>query len=161
MKQIIKTIYDKIIYQGEHDTLKNAVEYCVKNRISLNHASLDYASLNGASLDHASLDHASLNHASLNQASLNGAKYSILNLLKINFSELSDELTLELMRWDVLSCGITKMNEWSKGGKCPFSDSKLREFYFKEKRDIWESGQPNMNYVQLWGALAEERGIKI
>lgn len=114
--QTIKKTTGKIIYSGEHDSLKSAVEYCCRNAVSLS-------------------------GASLNEASLNGAKYSILSILKIIFGSLSDEFTLELMRWDAISCGEEKMTSWSKGGQCPFLDS-VRDFYFTEKKSLWVPGKP-------------------
>lgn len=131
----IKKINGKLIYSGDHKNLKNAVEYCVKNEISLNGAYLD-----GAFLD--------------------GALYSILSILKINFNSLSNLLTLELMRWDCISCGEEKMDIWKNGGACPFNNS-VREFYFKEKRELWISGKPTMNYKELFIALCKEKKIKI
>jgi hypothetical protein len=166
----IKKINGELIHSGDYEILKEGLGYCVKNKISLdgaylNGASLDGAFLNGASLDGASLDGAYLNGASLDRASLKGASlkgaiYSILSILKINFYELSDLLTLELMRWDCISCGEEKMDNWKNGGECPFKNS-VREFYFKEKKELWISGKPNMNFKELFIALCKEKDIKI
>lgn len=151
MIQTIKKINGELIYSGEHELLKDAVEHCCKNNISLD----------GASLNVASLDGASLNWASLDGASLDGARYSILSMLKINFSDLSDVLTLELMRWDAVSCGVEKMNNWFNGGCCPFSIGVLCDFYFRENKNLWVPGSPTMNHRELWEALAKEKKITI
>ena len=69
----IKSIVGSTLYTTEAESIKEAVEKAVKEKVSLDWASLDGASLDGASLDGASLDGASLNRASLNNASLDGA----------------------------------------------------------------------------------------
>jgi hypothetical protein len=127
---------------------------------SLTGASLTGASLNGASLDGANLTGASLYRASLNGASLNGAKYSIISFVIIEFGELSDKLTIELMRHDAEFCGEDKMSAWANGGDCPYSDM-CRDFYFTEKKALWKPGKPKLRGVELWRALANEKNIKI
>ena len=92
MKIQIKNHYnDSIIFEGEFESLLQAVEEAVRKNVcldgaSLNHASLDRASLNHASLNGASLDRANLNHASLIDASLNGAR---LNGARLNGASLN------------------------------------------------------------------------
>jgi uncharacterized protein YjbI with pentapeptide repeats len=71
--EIKSWINNSVLYSGDFETIKDAVEDAVKNRASLNGASLNGASLNGASLNGAYLNGASLNGASLNRASLDGA----------------------------------------------------------------------------------------
>lgn len=131
------------------------------NGVSLNKASLNKASLDEASLIGASLDEASLNGSSLDKASLINAKYQITNLLySINWGELSDELTLELMRHDAEIIGIDKMNEWSDGGKCPY-DNMYRDFKFAIKEKLWKAGKPKLRGLKLFKALCKEKNIKI
>jgi hypothetical protein len=78
------------IYNGEHKTMRDAVEHCVKNNICLNYASLNGASLDGASLNKALLNGALLNGASLNMASLNEASLNkaLLNGASLNGASL-------------------------------------------------------------------------
>ncbi len=138
-------------------------------------AHLHYANLQGARMHYADLQGAHLHYANLQGADLQGAhlqgadlqyanlqdtKYSILSILKSNFYSLSDELTLELMRWDCISCGEEKMKIWVDTYACPFADSE-REFYFKEKKELWVPGKPTMNYKELFIALCKEKEIKI
>ena len=103
---------------------------------------------------------ADLRGADLHWANLRGAKYSILQVLRLNFGALSPELTLECMRWDAVSCGEAAMTEWLKGVPCPFHDSD-RELFFEEKKFLWVPGLPTKNYRELWEALTAECGIKI
>ena len=72
----------------------------------------------------------------------------------------TDVLTLEMMRWDAISCGTAAMNEWVKTGKCPFMTAE-REFYFQENKKLWRSGKPKMNHRQLFEALCKEKKIKL
>ena len=89
-----------------------------------------------------------------------GAKYSLLAILRASWFEFSDELTLELMRWDAISCGDEAMTAWANGGECPFNLME-REFYFTEKRKLWKPGKPTMNHRELFEALCAEKDIKI
>jgi hypothetical protein len=134
------------------------------NRASLDDASLDDASLNGASLNGALLNGALLNRASLNRASLNGASllnasYSIITILKINWGELPDDLTLELMRHDAEFVGNDKMKEWIKSDTCPYVNH-CRDFYFKEKKELWKPGKPKLRGYDLFEALCDAKNIK-
>jgi hypothetical protein len=87
----------------------------------------------------------------------------LLEILQLKISDISDELTLELMRWDSLLCGVRKMDDWAKKGeKCPFSDTnKQRMFNFSEKKSLWKKGKPELNIVELWKKIAKELKIKI
>jgi len=69
-------------------------------------------------------------------------------------------LTLELMRWDAVSCGAEKMQIWADTGIYPF-DKLQRDLFFTEKRNLWIPGNPNMNHRQLWEMIANENNIKI
>ena len=128
------------------------------NRASLNRASLNGASFDGASLDGASLNRASLNRASLNRASLNRASF----YHNINLGKLSDNLTLELMRWDATICGEKLMTEWAENGDCPFSKNKLypRLFWFQENKGLWKPGDPKLTLRQVYEAILDELKIK-
>ncbi len=121
------------------------------------------ADLRGAYLQRADLRGAYLRGADLQGADLQGAYFNLLNILQLNIENISDELTLELMRWDSLYCGVKKMEDWAKnGGACPFSDDKkLRLFYFNEKKDLWKKGKPELNIVKLWEKIAKEMKIKL
>jgi hypothetical protein len=98
--------------------------------------------------------------ANLEGADLQRAKYSILSILRSHWYNISDLLTLELMRWDAISCGEDKMTSWVNGGSCPF-DKLERDFYFREKKELWKPGKPEMNHRQLFEALCKEKDIKI
>jgi hypothetical protein len=125
----------------------------------LSGADLSSANLSGANLSGANLRDANLSDADLSDADLSGAKYSIFVMLRARWSDVSDVLTLEMMRWDAISCGADKMEIWVKDGSCPFANSE-REFYFQEKKTLWRPGKPKMNHRQLFEALCKENGIK-
>jgi hypothetical protein len=146
---------NEVIHGGDFDSVKDCLEDGVKKGINFYRASLDYARLNHASLDYTILDHASLDHARLD-----GAKYSIIQIFKINFSALSDEMTLELMRHDAEFCGEDRMSDWAKGGACPYNGM-CQDFYFNEKKELWQPGAPKLRGLELWRALAKEKNIKI
>jgi hypothetical protein len=84
----------------------------------------------------------------------------MLNVLRATWHSLSNELTLELMRWDALECGDKKMNEWAKGGPCPFA-SMERPFLFDENKALWSEGPRTFtDHKQLFLALCAHSNIK-
>jgi hypothetical protein len=182
----IKKTNGDIIYSGKYENVITAVISAIDNHIDLREANLREANLRGvnlsgadlsrANLRRANLREANLREANLREANLRGAnlsganlsgadlreaKYSILEILQINFFNVSDKLTLELMRWDAIACGYESMTAWANGGCCPFRDGYQREFYFKEKQELWKPGKPKLNHRELWEALTKEKNIKI
>ena len=123
-------------------------------------ANLSGANLSDADLISANLGGANLSGANLSGANLGGAKYAIFVILRCAWYTCTDVLTLEMMRWDAISCGTAAMNEWVKTGRCPFMTSE-REFYFHENKKLWRPGKPKMNHRQLFEALCKEKEIKL
>ena len=121
---------------------------------------VDADSLIFANLRSANLSGANLGGANLRSANLISAKYAIFVILRCAWYTCTDILTLEMMRWDAISCGTAAMNEWVKTGKCPFMTSE-REFYFQENKKLWRPGKPKMNHRQLFEALCKEKEIKL
>ena len=86
-------------------------------------------------------------------------------LTTINWGELSNNLTLEMMRHDAESCGIKAMTDWAndKSG-CPFSNSR-RDYLFKEIKALWKSGKPKLKPklrgMELLQALCKYKGYKL
>ena len=140
----------------------NGIKYIRKDLCGadLYGADLCCAILRGANLRGADLYGANLRDADLCDADLRGAKYSILNLLTISFYQLSNELTLELMRHDAEFIGNKTMDEWANGGDCPYKNME-RDFSFQEKKELWKKGKPKLRGIELWRALCKEKNIKI
>ena len=131
---------------------------------NLYNANLRNANLCNADLRNADLRNANLRNADLcNAKNLTGIKFQISNLLhNINWGNLSDKLTLELMKRDAIICGEEKMTAWAiNGGECPFGDNIVRDFWFVENKELWKPGNPKMNDMQLFKALCKEKGMKI
>ena len=169
-----------LLFESLHKTIRETVEQAVLRGANLQGAYLQGANLQGADLQGADLQGANLQGANLRGANLQGAylqganlqgadlwgadlqgaKYSILSALRAYWDHLSDNLTLELMRWDAIACGETAMTNWANGGNYPFTDSE-REFYFHEKKELWKPGNPTMTYKELFVALCKEHNIKI
>jgi len=122
---------------------------------------LRHANLKGANLEGAYLDGANLRYANLEGANLEGAQYSLIQMFQLNWENLSDELTLELMRHDAESCGEEAMNNWAKTDECPFQGNLKRDFYFQEKKELWQPSVPKLRGMQLFKALCEEKNIQI
>jgi len=110
----------------------------------------------------ADLRGANLRGADLGGADLGGAKFQISNLLhSVRWRDLTDKLTLELMRRDAIICGVEKIEAWVSGEDCPFSVNIERDFYFQEKKQLWKKGKPKLNDMELWLALCECNKIKL
>ena len=69
-------------------------------------------------------------------------------------------MTLELMRHDAEFVGCDKMAVWANGGDWPYEKME-RDFVFKEKKEIWVSGDPKLRGIELFRALCKEKNIKI
>ena len=128
-------------------------------------ANLWCADLRHANLEGADLRHANLRNANLGGANLRHAKYSILIIFNIRLYCISDELCLELMRWDNLVAKEDAMDNWAKdnnaGCPCPGKSGTYRLFHFNEHKSIWKSGKPQKNIKELWEWIAKELNIKI
>ena len=174
MKFIIENKYtDSVMYEIEADSFIRADEQKVKVGANLSGANLKGANLEGAYLEGANLKGAYLSGANLEGANLYDANLegayledllinnSVHTLLEIiDWGELSDKLTLELMRHDAESCGIEAMTKWADGDECPFKTT-IRDFQFKEKEELWKKGEPKLRGMELLKTLAKEKGMKI
>jgi len=136
-------------------------------RADLTGADLSGADLSGADLTRADLTGADLSGADLTRADLTGADLefhqfpSIRLVSSIQLGELSDEITLELMRRDVYAHPKPELfNEWVKGGNCPYQNEE-RCWFFSEKRALWKTGDPTIRDSDLIIAICKEKGWKI
>ena len=122
-----------------------------------------------ADLENANLENADLQGADLENADLRGAKNmtfqkfpTIKTIANINLYELSDTLTIELMRRDAFSHPNPKaFIEWSQGGECPYNINVERLWRFEEKRKLFKQGNPTMRDSDLVVAICKEKGWKI
>jgi hypothetical protein len=169
MKWQIKNRYDNsVMYEVE-------VEQKVGENADLSYVNLRSADLSSANLSYANLRFANLSSANLRSADLRSADLRFADLSQLLFSnsvttlltiidwgQLSDELTLELMRHDAESCGIEAMTKWanSTDGNCPFNGT-VRDFQFAENKKLWVEGTPKYRGMRLLKLLAKEKGMKI
>jgi len=132
------------------------------SKANLFKANLFKADLSNADLSNADLSYANLFNANLSKANLFKAIYQISQLLhNIQWGILSKDLTLESMRRDAIICGEEKMQDWINNNICPFNDNIKRDFYFNENKDIYISGKPQLNDLELFKALCKEKNITI
>jgi hypothetical protein len=126
-------------------------------------ANLTDANLTGVGLIGANLMGANLIGANLTRASLMGAKIhfpkfpSIRLLSSITLGQLSDKLTLELMRRDAYAHPKPeKFDKWAKGGPCPYQGE---EYFwnFSLNPNIWRKGKPQMIDRDLIVAICKEK----
>ena len=137
--------------------------YANLSYVDLSNVNLRGADLSYADLSYADLSYVNLNFAILGSANLCNAKYSILNLLRIDWGDLSDDLTIELMVRDSIFIGKDKMDIWANGGDCPYSNME-RDFIFQESQPLWLNNKrkkPKYDDLQLFKKLCKEKDIKI
>ena len=137
-------------------------------RADLSWADLTRANLYRADLYRANLTGANLARANLARADLAGAKIefqrfpSIRLLSAIPLGELSDQITLELMRRDAYAHPEPdKFTIWAKqDGLCPYQNEE-RFWYFQENKELWKAGKPKMRDSDLIIAICKEKGWRI
>lgn len=118
------------------------------------------ADLSEASLREVDLQYANLCKADLTRADLSGSKYGILDLLRAYWNP-DDHVVIELMRWDAwLHPHPERFEEWAKGGDCPCYVY-ARAFHFREMRDLFQPGPPQMSPVELLTILCRQHNIKV
>ena len=130
----------------------------------LSRAVLRRAVLNGAVLNGADLSGADLSGAYLRRVDLSGTKIefhqfpSIRLLSSMPIKKISDDLILELMRWDAYAHPHPeKFDKWAKGGECPYQNEE-RWWFLPEKRKIWKSGNPTMRLSELILEICRQQG---
>jgi len=126
---------------------------------NLYNADLRNADLRDADLCYANLCYTDLCYADLRNADLRNAKLPApTRVLLANWGEVSDDLTIELMRFDARNCpdGENKFEIWSKGGKCPYKNCSVQRCAnFKEERELWSPG-PAKSALELMNLLLKE-----
>ncbi len=113
MKREIKKISGEVIYSGEHETVKGAVEAAYLRGAGLSDADLRGANLSGANLSGANLSDAYLRGAGLSGADLSGANLSGANLSDAEIPVVPniDKQIIEILeRGD----GHLDMSDWHK-----------------------------------------------
>jgi hypothetical protein len=148
---------------SEANLFKANLSKAYLSEANLSKANLSEANLSWANLSKANLSEANLSEANLSWANLSGAKYSISQILyQVKWLHISDEITLELMRHDAEFVEKKAMNEWAKGGPCPYRKLN-RDFIFSEKAELWKPGviKPKWRGVDLFNRLAMEIKLKI
>lgn len=102
-------------------------------------ANLSGADLNGAILRRADLFYADFYCTDLINADLRGARYLWPPaLLTAKWKEVSDELCIDLMRYDAANHPVpTQFLAWARGGPCPYGDGRfVRSANFYEKCEL-------------------------
>jgi hypothetical protein len=141
---------------------------------NLRNANLGGANLRGADLGSADLGSADLESADLGSAYLRGANLGSAYLrgadlrgaylpappvlLLASWGEVSDALTVDLMRYDA-TChpDPARFDAWAAGGECPYEGVRVqRAALFKERRDLWSPGPSPRPHDLMARVLAEK-----
>ncbi|MCP4215677.1 MAG: pentapeptide repeat-containing protein [bacterium] len=131
---------------------------------NLSDADLSDANLSDANLRNADLIDADLRNANLSDADLRNANLSDANLPSPTilflacWGEVSNELTLSLMRYDAEHHQDPEaFDKWAAEGLCPYNDTKYqRAVNFREKRDLWKPGRAPRGF-ELMAACIKEK----
>ena len=125
----------------------------------LREADLRDADLKGADLDEADLSWADLRGADLSEANLEFPTFPSIPLLaSMDLGELSDSLTLELMRRDAYAHPHPeRFDEWADEGPCPYRNED-RFWWYGVRPDLWKPGRPQMTDAQLILRICAEKG---
>ena len=135
---------------------------------NLRNANLRNADLINTDLRNANLRNTDLINADLRDADLRNAKIefplfpSLSQISSMLLGSLPDDLILELMRRDAYGHPHPELfDEWANGGDCPYQNE-MRAWFFEEKMELWEPGDPTMADRDLVVAIckAMEWGIK-
>uniref|UniRef100_A0A6M3J1A1 Pentapeptide repeat-containing protein n=2 Tax=viral metagenome TaxID=1070528 RepID=A0A6M3J1A1_9ZZZZ len=136
--------------------------YKIKNRWTGKIIKEGESDLREADLREADLREANLMHADLREADLEFYQFPSIRLLSsIALEDLSDKLTLELMRRDAYAHPQSNLfDEWANDGPCPYRNEE-RFWMFNIKRELWKPGKPRMKDSDLILAICKEKGWKI
>jgi len=149
-----------------HNADLQGVDLC---NVSLCNANLRGADLRKVSFCNANLRDTNLCGANLRSADLRGANLRGADLrvaylpsptmvLLAEWKEVSDELCIELMRYDA-SChpDPTKFNIWVETNNCPYKYAQVqRAANFKEKKELY-SASPSKGPYELMNMLLKEK----
>lgn len=108
---------------------------------------------------------ANLRYADLRSADLRSAhNVAPTQLLLLNWGSVSDELCVELMRYDASNhSDRSKFDDWVKTDKCPYDNERFqRAANFSESKNLWKEhgyAQPKSAY-ELVIMLFKEKEIK-
>jgi uncharacterized protein YjbI with pentapeptide repeats len=106
--------------------------------VNFSHANLSHATFFGANLSHTNLYHANLSHVNFSGANLSHANFSGANVKEVEWPaptmvllaewrECSDELTLELMRYDASNhLNPKSFIIWRKNNLCPYTNENYK-----------------------------------
>ena len=114
--------------------------------------------LHGADLRGADLRGAALQWADLREAKVKDTHWpSPTEVLLADWGGLSDNLTLELMRFDAACHPRPEtFDEWAESATCPYSGGEVaRAASFIERRRLWSPG-PSLRPYELMRRVLEE-----
>jgi hypothetical protein len=136
-----------VIFSLETESLKLAMVVAVKQKINLSRADLSGADLSGINLS---------------GAKIKFHQYpSIRTLSSMTLENISDEIILELMRWDAQAHPEPELfDEWAKGGPCPYQNEE-RWWWMTENKEVWKAGKPTMKLSDLVLEICKQEGWKI
>jgi hypothetical protein len=160
------------------------LDNCIFTKCDMRWSSFNTCSINTCNFIECNLAHCDFNHSVIRDTNLAGQDFSfssffraglynvnlcnsrlpspqafmMMEIRKFGMNEISNELCLELMRYDAASIenGVELMNDWAFNGPCPFSNSKwARAAMFSERIAVWKPG-PSLPVYKLAEMVYQE-----
>src|SRR3990167_5216234 len=171
IRTIRNCLTNAVIWEGEAETVKDALHAGIASRADLSGADLSGANLSWANLSRANLSRADLSGADLSRANLSGADLSGANLSGANgyapvmvllalWGGVSPELCRLLMRYDAANHpqGVEAFSAWAAGGACPYSGQRIaRVAQFTEAKEHWDASVPVLSAYELMVMVIREK----
>jgi hypothetical protein len=176
IRTILNRFTNAVLWEGEAETVKDALHAAIASGANLSGADLSRADLSRADLSRADLSRADLSGADLSGADLSGADLSGASLLWANLSganlgvpsiwliaswgEVSPELCALLMRHDAANHpkGVEAFDAWKDNGACPYSGMRIqRVATFTQQRELWNPDAPVLSAFDLMVRLIREK----
>jgi hypothetical protein len=171
IRTILNRFTNAVLWEGEAETVKDALHAAIASGANLSGADLSRADLSRADLSRADLSRADLSGADLSGANLSGASLLRANLSGANlgvpsiwliasWGEVSPELCALLMRHDAANHpkGVEAFDAWKDNGACPYSGMRIqRVATFTEQRELWNPDAPVLSAFDLMVRLIREK----
>jgi hypothetical protein len=176
IRTILNRFTNAVLWEGEAETVKDALHAAIASGANLSGADLSRADLSRADLSRADLSRADLSRADLSGADLSGANLSGASLLRADLSganlgvpsiwliaswgEVSPELCALLMRHDAANHpkGVEAFDAWKDNGACPYSGMRIqRVATFTQQRELWNPDAPVLSAFDLMVRLIREK----
>ena len=145
-RKILNWSTGAVIWEGDAETVKDAIHAAIAAR---------------ANLSRANLSRAHLSEANLSEANLSWANQLMPPMVLLaNWGDVSDDLCADLMNYDASNHpdGAVAFAAWVAGGVCPYAGCRVaRSANFTERKACYRPERPLQSALQLMDRLLAEK----